>query len=377
LIRQRFAHSLVILRRTDYSQIMAIPTLDDITADWLGKLLQSHGYQVDVAGVSAIPIGTGQVGATYRLTLDYDYAAADAPKTLIAKLPSVDPLSRATGKSHLTYWRESRFYQQLASTRTLPIPAHLFIDFDGETHDFALIMHDHILHRAGNQIAIPSWDDACLSMDALGAIHAAWWGDPMLDTLDWLNGSKAVPPQIASDALYTMFWPAFCARYPHEITPEIDKVGNAFVGRIKAWSEARGGPRCLVHNDFRADNMLYRINDPVKPVAVVDWQTVGVGHPASDLAYYIGTSFDPDTRREFQDRLFARYCDGLRKGGVADSETQGLWDDVCRAAFAGFLMGVTASMVVQQTPRGDAMFMSMIERSAAMVLEYSDLALPA
>ena len=41
----------------------------------------------------------------------------------------------------------------------------------------------------------------------------------------------------------------------------------------------------------------------------------------------------------------------------------------------GMMMGVTASMVVQQTDRGDAMFLTMAERSAHMVLDHREIAL--
>jgi hypothetical protein len=56
-------------------------------------------------------IGTGQVGATYRITLNFAGDPHGFPPTIVAKLPSNDELSRTTGKSHLTYLRESRFYQ--------------------------------------------------------------------------------------------------------------------------------------------------------------------------------------------------------------------------------------------------------------------------
>ncbi|MFZ1367319.1 hypothetical protein [Sphingorhabdus sp.] len=77
---------------------LPVLTLEEITADWLSEILQAR-----VVSVTATPIGTGQVGATYRLTLDY--GSGSGPSTLVIKLPSNDPLSRATGKSHMTYIR--------------------------------------------------------------------------------------------------------------------------------------------------------------------------------------------------------------------------------------------------------------------------------
>ncbi len=351
-------------------------TPDDLTPGWVTALLAKNGHDARVASVSYVPIGTGQVGATYRFSLRYHGDANGAPPTLVGKFPSNDPLSRATGKSHMTYIREARFYQQFAGTKPLPIPHHLFIAFDAESHDFALIMYDLPHHQAGNQLTFPSQEEARLAVGAAAQLHAAFWGDPRLDTLDWLNGTKAVPPPLDIEALYTLFWPGFCARYGDRVSPNIARVGEAFLGRVSAWAESRGGARCLTHGDFRPDNMLFDLEDAQKPIVIVDWQTVGVGTGASDLAYFTGTALDPAVRKETEADLFAHYRQSLIDHGVAAAETGSLWDDYRRAAFSGFLMGVTASMVVVQTERGDAMFLAMCERAAAMVIDHRDVALP-
>ncbi len=351
-----------------------IPTLADLTAEWLTTLLRDKGHDCEIGSVSARAIGTGQVGATYRLALDY--SRGTGPATLIAKLPSNDPTSRATGKSHLTYLREARFYQTFAGRKPLPVPEHLFIAFDDDSHDFALVMRDLPRHVAGNQLAVPTHEEAGHAIDAAAAIHAGWWGDPMLDTLDWLNGSKAVPPPLDIEALYAMFWPAFRQRYGNRVTADMTKVGDAFAGKLKPWVDARSGPRCLTHNDFRPDNMLFDLGDQSRPVVVVDWQTVGVGNGAGDLGYFMGTALDPPTRAREERNLVDRYCRGLSAAGVPQGDLGQVWDDYRAAAFSGFLMGVTASMVVGQTDRGDTMFLTMCDRSAAMALDHAGVALP-
>jgi Phosphotransferase enzyme family len=342
-------------------------SLNNITPDWLSQLLQC-----DVTGVSAKPIGTGQVGATYRLTL----TGKDAPKTLVAKLPSNDELSRTTGKSHLTYLRESRFYQHFAGKKSMAVPDHLYIGFDEETHDFTLIMHDLPHHVQGNQLAEPSRKEALLAVDAAASIHAAWWGDPMLDTLDWPNGTKAVPPPLDVDMLYAMFWPAFCDRYANRVGADMRTVGEAFLGKLAAHFDQRRSPRCLTHNDFRPDNMLFDLNDAAKPIVIVDWQTTGVGVGIGDIAYYAGTAFDADNRRAIEPELLQRYRNGLTERGVAEGDLRHLNNDYALSAVAGFLMGVTAAMVVERTERGDDMFLTMARRSAAMVLDHQERALP-
>jgi hypothetical protein len=346
---------------------MTVLTLDEITPSFLSALLGRV-----VTSISATPIGTGQVGATYRLTLQGD----GVPATLVAKLPSNDELSRSTGKSHLTYLRESRFYQQFAGKKPMAVPEHLYIAFDDDSHAFTLIMHDLPHHRPGNQLSEPSREEALVAMDAAASIHAAWWGDPMLDTLDWPNGTKAVPPPFDIDALYQMFWPAFCDRYGERVEPHMREVGEQFLGKINANNDARQSPRCLTHNDYRPDNMLFNLSDAEKPIVVVDWQTTGVGIGAGDIAYFTGTAFDAENRRALEAKLLARYRQGLLERGVPEADLAHLEDDYARSAVSGFLMGVTAAMVVERTERGDAMFLAMARRSAAMVLDHRERALP-
>jgi Phosphotransferase enzyme family len=347
---------------------MNVLTLEEITPQFLSGLLGR-----EVSSISASPIGTGQVGATYRLTLQGD----GIPATLVAKLPSNDELSRGTGKSHLTYLRESRFYQQFAGKKPMAVPDHLYIAFDDDSHAFTLIMHDLPNHRPGNQLSEPGRDEALVAMDAAASIHAAWWGGEMLDALDWPNGTKAVPAPLDVDALYQIFWPAFCDRYGERVEPHMREVGERFLGKINANNDARQSPRCLTHNDYRPDNMLFDLANATKPIVVVDWQTTGVGVGAGDVAYFTGTAFDPENRRALEPELLARYRHGLIERGVPESDLAHLEDDYARSAVSGFLMGVTAAMVVERTERGDAMFLAMARRSAAMVLDHRERALPA
>lgn len=349
---------------------------DEITADWLTEMLRGKGHEVTIAAIESSPIGTGQVGATYRIRLRFEGDSNGFPPTIVAKLPSNDELSRTTGKSHLTYLRESRFYQTFAGKKPMAVPDHLYIAFDEESHAFTLIMHDLPNHVQGNQLGEPSHAEALLAVDAAASIHAAWWGDPMLDTRDWPNGTKAVPPQLDGDMLFGLFWPAFCDRYGERVDARMRKVGEAFLGKLGANYDRRQSPRCLTHNDFRPDNMLFNVGDPVQPIVIVDWQTTGVGVGVGDLAYYAGTAFDAENRRAIEGELLDRYKAQLLERGVPEADLEHIESDYCRSAVAGFLMGVTAAMVVERTERGDDMFLAMARRSAAMVLDHGERALP-
>jgi hypothetical protein len=109
--------------------------------------------------------------------------------------------------------------------------------------------------------------------------------------------------------------------------------------------------------------------DADQPVVIVDWQTTGVGQGTGDIAYYMGTALDPATRRDCEADMLTLYAGSLASHGVSTNRSD-LWEGYHHAAFGGFLMGVTASIVVEQTDRGDAMFLTMCERSAAMVSDH-------
>jgi hypothetical protein len=346
-------------------QIDLIPQPSDIDASWLTSLLGQT-----ITSVSATPVGTGQVGATYRFGMRS--SDADIPASLIGKFMSDDPVSRATGIAQSSYWREVNFYQTLGAIRPLPIPRAKFAEIDPTTHQFALIMDDFPHHRSGNQLEPATLAEAVLAMEAAAKIHAAFWGDSGLEAHPWLNGSQAASVMDV-DGLYTMLWPAFCERYKDRINDQVLEAGQAYEGRINAWIANRTGPRCLTHGDYRPDNMLFNESDAHNPIVIVDWQTAGVGNGATDIAYYLGTALSPDVRRAHEVVIVAHWVRGLIEAGVPVSDTTELWRIYQRDAFAGFLMGVIASMIVAQTDRGDAMFLEMCMRSAAMVLDHRSM----
>jgi hypothetical protein len=314
------------------------------------------------------------MGATYRFGLTYRDASADKPQSIIGKFTSDDPTSRATGKAQLSYLREVNFYRHYGAHQGLPIPASYFGAIHDESHAFALIMEDFPAHKVGNQLEPATLPQARLAMKAAARIHGAYWGDTGLDQHIWLNGSKACPPMDV-DGLYAMLWPAFCERYRDNIDDSIKMAGDGYVGRLNAWIGNRSGPRCLTHGDYRPDNMLFDEADTERPLVIVDWQTAGVGSGATDIAYYLGTALTPDMRRQHEYALVELWIANLIAAGVGASDTVGLWEGYKRDAVSGFLMGVLASMIVVQTPRGDAMFLAMCQRAAAMIHDHDALSL--
>jgi aminoglycoside phosphotransferase (APT) family kinase protein len=76
--------------------------------------------------------------------------------------------------------------------------------------------------------------------------------------------------------------------------------------RVMAWLAERQPTdvaHCLIHNDFRFDNMVLSRDDPTTPIGLLDWEMATVGDPLMDLggtlAYWV-TDDDDEFFRQFR-----------------------------------------------------------------------------
>ncbi|MDO8214030.1 phosphotransferase family protein [Conexibacter sp. CPCC 206217] len=73
--------------------------------------------------------------------------------------------------------------------------------------------------------------------------------------------------------------------------------------RVIAWLEERrpGDTRiCLIHNDFRLDNLVLDPADPLNVRAVLDWELATLGDPLMDLGSSLAYWIEPDDGRGAQ-----------------------------------------------------------------------------
>jgi Ser/Thr protein kinase RdoA (MazF antagonist) len=336
------------------STISPIRTRDDITETWLGSVLDRPGLGID--GVEAI--GTGQMSQCYRVRLgDGD--------TVVVKLASEDPTSRATGVGMGAYAREISFYSELAGRIEGALPRCFYAAIDGDGW-FTLVLEDIVGGRPGDQIAGCDVDDARLAVRALARVHAPVFGDLHLGTAPWLN-----QPSPLNQGLLEMLLPGFLERYEDRITPEHVEVCKQFVAALDGWANDRRAPLGLVHGDYRLDNLLFA----EESCHVVDWQTVSWGPAMLDVSYFIGGGLSVDDRRAHEVDLVRAYYDELSASGVTGVTWEFCWDEYRRQTFHGLLMSIAASMVVVRTDRGDDMFMTQLARSAQQVLDLDALSL--
>lgn len=335
-----------------------------------------------VAAVSGGPIGTGQVGESVRFELTWDGGGRSAPQTVVGKFPSTDPTSRATARVVQTYEREIGFYRHLHGRVDIPTPSPFHAAIVDETGDFTLVMSDVIGARQGDQLAGCSRAEAELMAVAAAGLHAPTGGaDERFADAAWL-GHPDTEGVANRELLYQMVLPGFLERYAARLGPEVCDVVSWLSTRLVASFEADRAldiPRCVVHGDFRLDNMLFRYgtDGTAESVTVVDWQTVSVGSGPSDLAYGIGSGLPTTERRTHERAVFERYCDEIdaRSDTGTGISREALWQAYRLGACSGIAMAVTASMIVGRTDRGDEMFCVMAERHAAQVLDLDTAAL--
>jgi hypothetical protein len=339
-------------------------TLEEIDAGWLTGVLRAAGDlggDAEVVAVEGVPVGTGQVADTFRLALRYDREGA-GPSTIVAKLASQDPTSRATGQMLRIYEVEVRFYQQVSPLVGLHHPRLVAADVDPSTGFFTLLLEDAAPAEQGDDLVgcTPEVADACVR--ELVLLHAPCWGREDLAAKEWLD--RAGPEHRAFLGMYLgSAWPGFVERYRDRLRDEDVEVGAAAIEGFGALLD-HPGPRTVIHGDYRLDNMLLRPDDP-RP-CVVDWQTTTWGPAALDLAYFLGASLAVDVRRTHHDRLVRTYHEALGAQGIDDYPLADLERDVALSALSTLYQAVGASMSVVRTDRGDTMFMSMFERSAAL-----------
>lgn len=344
-----------------------IPTHPDaIAADWLAGVLNRPAGAL--RGFTVAPVGTGQMCDSYRLTLDW-VDQGDAPATVIAKCPSLDPASRDVAQRLGNYVLEVSWYRELADRVSVPRPHCHFAAIEDNGVDFLLLLADCAPARQGDQLKGANAATLGVAIDAAAALHAPLWNSAELDQIGWLQ--KDNRPIIR--ALFPGMFEAFRERYAGRLDADCLALGAGIVERLDAYLDRTPSARSLTHADLRIDNILFSPDGA--ECWIVDWQTVGAGNGATDLAYLVGTSFaDPAERAREEHGCFDRWLSGLRARGV-DPDADALWDDYRVGALSGYFMAVFASMSVERTERGDEMFAVMAERPARQALALRSLEL--
>lgn len=339
---------------------------DDLTAEWLTAVLDAG----TVSGFAVERIGTGQMSACYRIALTY--ADGGGPASVVLKVAATDPVSRQTGLSLGLYEREVRFYREVAPRLAGPVAPCYHAAFDASTSGFDVLLGDANPAVVGDEIRGAAAAQARLAVTELARLQSPLLGDTSLAEAPWLNRDAPI-----NQALITQLYAGFLDRYGDQIAPEHRMVCERLVGSFDDYLDQQSGAlHGLVHGDYRLDNMLFGTVGADRPLTVVDWQTVTWGPAMTDLAYFLGCALPTGQRRSHYDALLAAYHEAL--GPNTPISLAEVRDGVRAQSFFGVMMAIVSSMLVERTERGDAMFMTMLQRHCEHVLDIDAFAtLPA
>lgn len=347
-------------------RLSTIPTdVDDLTPAWLTSLLRAHGHPVTVTSVDAVPVGSGQMAGSYRLTSTFDEQGfdepGDLPETMIAKLATGDAAQREFARG--AFRNEVRFYADLAATVDVPLPRCHASTMSTTGTEFVLLLDDMAPAVQGDQIAGCTPDQVAAVAVAAAGLHGPRWSDPDLLTVAGLPLPTAEDGELMAGILAPVA-DAFRDRFPLG-EPESRTV-DWLVETAADWLVAPVDHFALIHGDLRVDNVLFA---PDGSVTLIDWQTICTGHPLRDIAFLVSTSLTTPDRREHEQAIVNLYHQALQRHGVTGFSAADCWDAYVENLIQAPLIVVFGAAAARPTERGDAMFTVMLERSAAAIAD--------
>jgi len=89
-------------------------------------------------------------------------------------------------------------------------------------------------------------------------------------------------------------------RYTAAMTPD----GIPTFERTMQWLQDKMPPESkkvgIIHNDYKMDNVIWSLDDPLKLIGVLDWEMTTLGDPLMDLGCTLGYWVDPSDPEHFK-----------------------------------------------------------------------------
>ena len=306
---------------------------------WLTHALQ--GVYPGVVVASAREIGRIESTALkVRIELEYTDEAGHNPLTrLFAKGYFSDEAiaiatAAAIGPRNGFACREVRFYQELAPLLDVLAPQAPYSAIEPATEIGLVLMED--VEARGARCFTPLTpyrpDQAAATLQELARLHARFWGDTQMAADPWLQPKYPwIAGLIDDETLDRLLAGARGDGIPVEVR-RASRI-RAALGALGARHATR--PACLLHGDAHAGNVFADVDGRA---GFVDWQNYEFGHWSTDVAYHIGSAFEPEDRATNEHELLQHYLDCLAGTGVDPPTFADAWEDYATALAYGYFM---------------------------------------
>jgi aminoglycoside/choline kinase family phosphotransferase len=343
---------------------------DQLTPDWFTTVLAdagaADGARVTDARVESV--GAGLMARMVRAELSYD-TYTEAPSSVVVKFPTDDQGSLGLALAMGMYELEVHFYQDIAPLlESISVPNCYLAELDDDSGMFTLVLEDLSARtRPGDVLTAASAEECAAVLAELVKFQAPLWNSDELQRLEWLTDTRRTLGVFDS---LPMGLEPFIARFADKLDPEHVKLFESVMPHSGAWVRRWKAPTVVQHGDFRSDNILFgTAGDGAAPVTVIDFQTVRLGPPGLDPAYFLGSSLPTDQRRELERDLIIDYHRGLVAAGVEGFGFDACWSAYREGAMYGVFLFVGMASQVESTERGDKVIADQIKRYADMAID--------
>jgi hypothetical protein len=276
-----------------------------------------------VAGVAVISALKKLRSHTLRLRLDYEGAAADAPRSVIFKMGHLDRAGHPSNTNDC----EIAFYRDIAPALPPRMVPRCFGAVDAtDTTAWHLLLEDLTdSHFIATTWPLPPALAQCESIvQAWARFHAAWWNDPRLgvavgDAAEWELHLRGFAERFER----------FTDRFGEFVPRERRVLYERLIERtpdLLARTVARRH-RTIVHGDAHWWNCFLPHQGDGTDIRMIDWEDWHIGTATMDLAYMMAMLWYPDRRSRLERLLLDRYHGALLTAGVSGYDRAALDDD--------------------------------------------------
>lgn len=217
--------------------------------------------------ITTTPIGDGHSNLTYLVS--------DGQRNLVVRRPPPPPLPPGAHD----VLREARLIKALEGS-DVPVARVLAVDDQLQVLDVPFYVMEYvpgevITDQTPQPLSAPQTRQAMgeTLIDTLAALHQVEWARQGLSDFGKPEGFnrrhyKRIRNLISDDE----------GNIPEAFTP----LDHWLSAQIPEESGA-----CIIHNDFRIGNVMWRPHAPATLLAVLDWELATLGDPLMDLAYFL------------------------------------------------------------------------------------------